>query len=60
MMNRVTSLLVRKPADELFQVSEKLDTSAKIREQDEVDQRRHYESWDTFWGRPGYGAPNSK
>ncbi|CAB4067773.1 unnamed protein product [Lepeophtheirus salmonis] len=24
---------------------------------DEEQQKRHFESWETFWGRPGYGAP---
>ena len=21
------------------------------------EQRRHFQSWESFWGRPGYGAP---
>lgn len=21
--------------------------------------RKHFENWDTFWGRPGHGAPKS-
>jgi len=39
------------------QVSEKLDYSHRHKEFDEEQQKRHFESWETFWGRPGYGAP---
>ena len=39
------------------QVSEKLDYTHRNREFDEEQQKRHFESWETFWGRPGYGAP---
>ena len=24
---------------------------------DQEEQKRHFESWETFWGRPGAGAP---
>ncbi|XP_023341487.1 uncharacterized protein LOC111711377 [Eurytemora carolleeae] len=42
------------------QVSEKMDSSLRTRELDDEQQRRHYESWDSFWGRPGYGAPRGQ
>ena len=39
------------------QVSEKLSIGARGREIDDVQQRQHFESWESFWGRPGNGAP---
>ena len=27
------------------------------KEADEQAQAQHFQAWDTFWGRPGYGAP---
>ena len=38
-------------------MSEKQDRSIRKHEQDDTEQKKHYESWDSFWGRPGYGAP---
>ena len=42
------------------QVSEKADLGAKGRQVDEEQQRQHFQSWETFWGRPGNGAPRDK
>ena len=41
----------------LGQVTEKLDTRDRVRMMEEEQQSQHFQSWDTFWGRPGYGAP---
>jgi hypothetical protein len=38
-------------------VSEKQENILQLREMDEEQQKRHYQSWETYWGRPGYGAP---
>jgi hypothetical protein len=27
------------------------------RKNDAQEQKKHFENWETFWGRPGYGAP---
>ncbi|XP_065212302.1 uncharacterized protein LOC135839948 isoform X2 [Planococcus citri] len=27
------------------------------KEEDQMTARKHFENWDTFWGRPGHGAP---
>ena len=40
----------------LYQVTERNDISSRSREFDEAQQKRHFESWETFWGRPGNGA----
>eukprot|EP00090_Calanus_glacialis_P021912 TRINITY_DN33788_c0_g1_i1.p1 TRINITY_DN33788_c0_g1~~TRINITY_DN33788_c0_g1_i1.p1 ORF type:complete len:454 (+),score=113.33 TRINITY_DN33788_c0_g1_i1:334-1695(+) len=39
------------------QVSEKQNIGARGRQIDEQQQKQHFESWETFWGRPGNGAP---
>jgi len=39
------------------QVSEKLTLGARGREMEDVQQKQHFESWESFWGRPGNGAP---
>ena len=39
------------------QVCEKSDYNQRSRQFEEEQQKRHFESWETFWGRPGYGAP---
>ena len=31
----------------------------KTRRDDQEEQRRHFQSWESFWGRPGYGAPRA-
>lgn len=40
------------------QVQAKLGHNIKRKIEEDEQQRRHFESWGTFWGRPGYGAPN--
>merc|ERR1712131_250181 len=39
------------------QVVEKLESGVREREREALQQNQHFQSWDTFWGRPGYGAP---
>jgi len=39
------------------QVSEKENIGARGKQIDEQQQKQHFESWETFWGRPGNGAP---
>ena len=39
------------------QICEKSDHNQRSRQFEEEQQKRHFESWETFWGRPGYGAP---
>ena len=39
------------------QVSEKENIGARGKQIDEQEQKQHFESWETFWGRPGNGAP---
>ena len=41
----------------LGQVVEKLETGVRDKEREVAQQSQHFQSWDTFWGRPGYGAP---
>ena len=41
----------------MMQVSEKYENIMQKREADEEEQKRHFQSWETYWGRPGYGAP---
>ena len=43
--------------DDLIEVADKLDYNRHNREYDEEQQKQHFQSWETFWGRPGYGAP---
>ena len=43
--------------DGLIEVADKLDYNRHNREYDEEQQKQHFQSWETFWGRPGYGAP---
>ena len=40
-----------------YQIHEKCDFNLRTRQFEEEQQKRHFESWETFWGRPGYGAP---
>ena len=39
------------------QVCEKSDYNSRTRQFEEEQQKRHFESWESFWGSPGYGAP---
>jgi len=39
------------------QISERQNTRAQGQEIDELQQRHHFESWKSFWGKPGCGAP---
>ena len=39
------------------QVQERQGLLAEGREIDDMQQRQHFQSWQTFWGRPGCGAP---
>ena len=41
----------------MMQVREKYENIIQKREADEEEQKRHFQSWETYWGRPGYGAP---
>ena len=38
-------------------MADKQDYNRHNREYDEEQQKQHFQSWETFWGRPGYGAP---
>ena len=37
-------------------ISRESENEAK-RRFNEDDERRHFQSWGNYWGRPGYGAP---
>lgn len=39
------------------QVSEKQEIGAKNINMDEEQQNQHFQNWETFWGKPGNGAP---
>lgn len=39
------------------QVQKKESEVSQNAKDDEDQQRMHFQSWETFWGRPGYGAP---
>jgi hypothetical protein len=39
-----------------MEVSEKQEGIMHRREAEEEEQKRHYQSWETYWGRPGHGA----
>ena len=41
----------------ILEVADKQDYNRHNREYDEEQQKQHFQSWETFWGRPGYGAP---
>jgi hypothetical protein len=41
------------------QVVSKAQTSTAKARMEEEQQRQHFQHWDTYWGRPGYGAPKS-
>ncbi|XP_071746149.1 uncharacterized protein [Lepeophtheirus salmonis] len=40
-----------------YQVNAREHANQIEKKNDEEQQKRHFESWETFWGRPGYGAP---
>ena len=35
-------------------------TKVERMKSDVSEQQRHFEAWDGFWGRPGYGAPKQQ
>jgi len=39
------------------QVDEKKEGGVRSRDVDREQQKQHFQSWETYWGRPGYGAP---
>lgn len=39
------------------QVSEKQEIGNKSKNMDDEQQNQHFQQWETFWGRPGNGAP---
>ena len=39
------------------QVVARKEEEVREKEVEELQQHHHFQSWDTFWGRPGYGAP---
>ena len=42
------------------QVNQKSQTQYAKAKMDEEQQMRHFQHWDTYWGRPGYGAPRQQ
>ena len=41
----------------VVEVREKQDRGEQSRRSEEARKAEHFQSWDQFWGRPGYGAP---
>ena len=39
------------------QVVARREDEVRDREISQLQQLQHFQSWDSFWGRPGYGAP---
>ncbi len=39
------------------QISSRDSQNQQKAKADDEQQRLHFQQWDTFWGRPGYGAP---
>lgn len=39
------------------QVGEKYDIDQRKKLEDEAQQLQHFQSWESYWGKPGYGAP---
>ena len=54
MVMLIMMIMMTMPTD---QVADKQDYNRHSREYDEEQQKQHFQSWETFWGRPGYGAP---
>jgi len=42
------------------QVAEKANIGQLGRKMDDQQQRQHFQSWESYWGRPGNGAPRDK
>ena len=42
------------------QVAEKANIGQLGRKMDDQQQRQHFQSWESYWGRPGHGAPRDK
>ena len=42
------------------QVTARDATKVELMKSDVSEQQRHFEAWDGFWGRPGYGAPKQQ
>lgn len=38
-------------------MEERAEQGAAGREEEQQQQAEHFQSWEKFWGRPGYGAP---
>ena len=41
------------------QVAEKQNLGELGKKIDDQQQRKHFESWESYWGRPGNGAPRN-
>ncbi|XKL60897.1 hypothetical protein PGB90_007954 [Kerria lacca] len=41
------------------QITEREHHKQEECEEEKMTARKHFENWDTFWGRPGHGAPKS-
>merc|ERR550517_224835 len=41
------------------QVVEKREVGRRSEEFENLQQEQHHKAWQTFWGRPGYGAPRN-
>ena len=42
------------------QVAVKANIGQLGRKMDDQQQRQHFQSWESYWGRPGHGAPRDK
>ncbi|TRY68296.1 hypothetical protein TCAL_07196 [Tigriopus californicus] len=63
--NRPDLMNSNRNLEEKRQYFDTLHTQVQVREQgvqqrhkdEQEEQKRHFESWERFWGKPGYGAP---